>query len=127
MQQERHDEPRGRSEGENARGTHLPPPLRRALVDGHPVGRLPTRGLHQAMRADVESEIRGVHDAQRSQANARWSSQDLVETMSARLVRSFELLRAQAAKMTVTPRPIVKGIDIISQIGFCKFPVFVDL
>jgi len=39
-----------------------------------------------------------------SRAAARWSSQDLVETLSERFVSRFELLRADAAEMTVAAR-----------------------
>ena len=54
MRQAREDQPGRHPEGRNARGPHLPPPLRRGVVDGHSVGRFPARQLHQAVRADVE-------------------------------------------------------------------------
>ena len=44
-----------------------------ALVDGDSVGRLSAVGLHQEVRADVEGEVRRVHDARtiRSRCPAR--------------------------------------------------------
>ena len=57
------DESRRHPQGRDARGSHLPPPLRRGVVDGDSLGRVPARQLHQAGRADLESEIRRVHHA----------------------------------------------------------------
>ena len=59
--------PRGHPQGADARGAHLPAPLRRGVVDGDSVGRLPAVELHQEVRADVEGEVRRVHDAARSE------------------------------------------------------------
>src|SRR6185503_6442552 len=53
------------------RGAHLPAPLRRSLVDGHSLGRLPARGSLEALRADVERQVRAVRDVERTDANAR--------------------------------------------------------
>jgi hypothetical protein len=39
----------------------------------------------------------------------------------------FELLGAQAPEMTVTSRPIVKGIDIVSQISLGELSILVNL
>ncbi len=41
-----------------------------ALVDGDSVGRVPAREFHQALRADLEGEVRRVHHALRSEADA---------------------------------------------------------
>src|SRR5262249_43987650 len=46
-----------------------------------------------------------------------WSSQDLVETLSSRLVGRFELLGTQTAEMTVASVPIVKDVDVVSHVG----------
>ena len=40
-------ESRGHPQGPDARGAHLPAPLRRSVVDGDSLGRLPALGLHQ--------------------------------------------------------------------------------
>src|SRR5688572_13200645 len=56
-----------------------------------------------------------------------WSSQDLVETLSARLVSRFELLWTYSAEMTVTARSIVEGIDILGHISDRELSVLVDL
>lgn len=56
-----------------------------------------------------------------------WSSQDSVETSSARLVSRFEELGTQAAKMAVAARSIVEGIDIFSQVSDRQLSVLVDL
>ena len=71
VQQEGDLEPRGHPQGPDARGPDLPAPLRRSMVDDHPVGRLSAGRLHQEVRADVEGEIRRVHDALRSETDAR--------------------------------------------------------
>jgi tetratricopeptide (TPR) repeat protein len=60
-------------------------------------------------------------------ALALWSSQDSVETRSARLVSRFELLGAQPAEMTVAPRSIVEGIDVVGHVGDRQLSVLVDL
>ena len=41
-----------------------------------------------------------------------WSSQDLVETLSPRFMRRFELFRAQAARGTMTTSLIVERADV---------------
>ena len=46
-----------------------------------------------------------------------WSSQDSVDTHSARLVGRFELLGTDTAEMTVAARSIVEGIDIVGHVG----------
>jgi hypothetical protein len=50
-----------------------------------------------------------------------------VERSSIRLVSCFELLRTESAKMTVAPRSIVEGIDVVGYVGDRQFPVPVDL
>ena len=60
-------------------------------------------------------------------APSGWSSQDLVETPSFGLVRSFELLRTKSSEMTVVPRSIVEGIDVVSDVGDRQLTVPVDL
>ena len=45
--------------------------MRRALVDGDSVGRVLLRELHQAVRADVQGQIRRVLHAERFHADAR--------------------------------------------------------
>ena len=44
-----------------ARKPHLPPPLRRGLVDGHPLGRLFALRVHQLLRAAAQRQVRAVH------------------------------------------------------------------
>jgi hypothetical protein len=56
-----------------------------------------------------------------------WSSQDLVETLSARLVSRFELLGTQPAEMAVAARSIVEGVDVIRHVGCRQLSVLVDL
>jgi len=56
-----------------------------------------------------------------------WSSQDSVETVSARFVSRLELVWTQPAEMTVPARPIVKAIDVVGQVGDRQLPVLVDL
>ena len=56
-----------------------------------------------------------------------WSSQDSVETLSVRLVSRFELLGTQPAEMTVAPRSIVEGIDVVGHVGDRQLSVLVDL
>jgi hypothetical protein len=48
--------------------------------------------------------IHGFAFASEAHLMALWSSQDLVETLSKRLMGGFELLRTDAAEMTVTAR-----------------------
>jgi len=50
-----------------------------------------------------------------------------VETQSPRLVSGFELLGAQAAEVTATANPIVKGIEVDGHISGCETAVPVDL
>ena len=52
------------------RGARLPHALRRGVVDGDPVGRLPARRSDQAGRADLEREVCRVHDPARPGAAA---------------------------------------------------------
>ena len=54
-----------------ARGAHLPAPLRRSLVDGHPLGRISARRSAAPLPADLARQVRRVHDAARSEADAR--------------------------------------------------------
>ena len=54
---------RGHPEPAHARGAHLPAALRRGMVDGGALGRLPARRPDQALRADVAREVRAVRDA----------------------------------------------------------------
>ena len=44
---------------------------------------------------------------------AIWSSQDLVETLPARFVGRFELLRTEPPEVAVTSCSIVEGIDVV--------------
>ena len=66
----------GHPQGPGAGGSHLSASLRRALVDGHSVGRVSAFGFHQEVRADVEGQVHQVHDALRSQADARGATRD---------------------------------------------------
>jgi len=50
-----------------------------------------------------------------------------VETLPARFVGRFELLRTEPPKMAVTSRSIVEGIDVVSHLGDRELSVFVDL
>ncbi len=50
-------------------------------------------------------------------SNASWSSQDLEDTLSPRLVSRFELLWTDTAQMTVAARSIVDSIDVIGHLG----------
>jgi len=50
-----------------------------------------------------------------------------VEAPSTRLVSCFELLRAQAAKVTVTAGAIVEGLDVLRHVSDREVPVLVDL
>src|SRR5437667_11419681 len=59
--------------------------------------------------------------------NTGWSSQDSVETLSARLVSRFELLGTQPAEMTVAAHLIVERIDVVGHVGDRQLSVFVDL
>src|SRR5207249_8314793 len=54
-----------------ARGAALRAPLRRGMVDGHSVDRLPARLAAQAGRADRAGEVCRVHDAARPEAVSR--------------------------------------------------------
>jgi hypothetical protein len=56
-----------------------------------------------------------------------WSSQDSVETLSARLVSRFELRWTHPAEMTVAPHSIVEGIDVVGHIGDRQLSALVDL
>jgi hypothetical protein len=58
---------------------------------------------------------------------AQGSSQDSVETRSARFVSRLELVRTQPVEMTVAVRPLVEGIDVVGQVGDCHLTVLVDL
>jgi hypothetical protein len=49
-----------------------------------------------------------------------------VETLSARFLSRLELIRTQLAEMTVAPRPIVVGIDVVSQVGDLQLVVRVE-
>ena len=62
---------RGDAQDRAARGAHLLAPLRRGVVDGDPVDRLPARRLAQAGGADGAGEVRGVHHADGSRAVPR--------------------------------------------------------
>ena len=50
-----------------------------------------------------------------------------METPSIGLVSSCELLRTRSSEMTVVPRSIVKGIDVVSYVGDRQLTVPVDL
>ena len=54
----------------DARGTRLPPSLRRRMVDGHSVGRVSVGGLHQEVSAHREGQIRGVRQSLRCAPDA---------------------------------------------------------
>ena len=56
-----------------------------------------------------------------------WSSQDLVETLPARFVGRFELLRAEPPKVAVTSGSIVEVINVVRHLGDRELAVFVDL
>src|SRR5262245_45266523 len=56
-----------------------------------------------------------------------WSSQDLVDSPSARFLSSLELLWAYAAQMAVAARTIVEPIDIVSDILPRQIARLVDL
>ena len=49
--------------------------------------------------------------------NPEWSSQDLVDTLSAQFVSRLKLLGTDASEMTVTARLIVERIDVVGQVG----------
>ena len=53
-----------------ARGTHLPAALRRSLVDGHSVGRIPARRPAQALRAELARQVRRVQDGHATRRDA---------------------------------------------------------
>ena len=53
-----------------ARGARLPDAVRRGLVHGHPLGRIPARQPAAPRRADVERAVRRVHDPARPRADA---------------------------------------------------------
>ena len=53
-----------------ARGARLPHALRRSLVDGHSLARLPARGAGAPRRADLARQVRRVHHAARPGADA---------------------------------------------------------
>ena len=57
-------------EARNARRSHLSAAVRRAVVDGDSVGRLSAGEPAQAHRAEVEREVRRVHDAAEPDADA---------------------------------------------------------
>ena len=59
--------------------------------------------------------------------NPEWSSQDLVETLSKRLVSGLELLRTDAAEMAVAACRIVEAVDVVSNVRDGQLPVLVDL
>jgi sulfoxide reductase catalytic subunit YedY len=61
VRQAGHLQPRRHPEVVPARRAHLPHALRRGVVDGHSVGRLPAGRLREALRADLEGEVRRVH------------------------------------------------------------------
>jgi sulfoxide reductase catalytic subunit YedY len=54
----------------SARGSRLPAPVRRSVVDGDSLGRIPARGAAQEDRADVNRRLRRVHDADAAQRDA---------------------------------------------------------
>jgi hypothetical protein len=56
-----------------------------------------------------------------------WGSQDLVETLAARFVGRFELLRTEPSEVAVTSRSVVEGIEVVGHIGDRKLSVLVDL
>ncbi len=69
-------------------------------------------------------------DRHRSSAawdSGAWSSQDSLETLSARFVSRLELVRTQPAEITVAARLIVEGIDVVGQVGDRQLAVFVDV
>ena len=70
VRQARHLQHRRHHEVGAARRAHLPPSLRRGVVDGDAVGRLSAERVPQALRADVEGEVRRVQDARRPEADA---------------------------------------------------------
>ena len=53
-----------------ARGAHLSDALRRGLVHGDSLGRLSAGGFREALRADLEGQVRRVHDASGHEADA---------------------------------------------------------
>jgi hypothetical protein len=50
-----------------------------------------------------------------------------VETLPARFVGRFELLRTEPSEVAMTSRSIVEGIDVVSHFGDRELAVFVDL
>ena len=62
-----------------------------------------------------------------SDSEKEWSSQDLVETLPARFVSRFELLRTEPSEVAVTSRSIVEDINVVSHLGDRELSVFVDL
>ena len=50
-----------------------------------------------------------------------------METPSIKPVSCFELLRTESTEMTVAPRSIVEGIDVVSHVGDRQLPVPIDL
>ena len=56
-----------------------------------------------------------------------WSSQDLVETLPACFVSSFELLGTETAQVAVTSGRIVERVDAIRDVRNRQLPVLVDL
>src|SRR5256884_2635312 len=63
-------QPRGPAQGTGARGAHLSIPLRRGVVAGGAVGRLSPERSAGALQTHLERQVRGVHDAVRSGADA---------------------------------------------------------
>jgi hypothetical protein len=50
-----------------------------------------------------------------------------VETLPARFMGRFELLRTEPSEVAVTSRSIVEGIYVVSHVGDRELSVFVDL
>ena len=70
VRQAGHLQHRGHPQVVPARGAHLPAALRRGVVDGDPVDRLPARRLHQAHGADGQGQVHRVPHPGRLQADA---------------------------------------------------------
>src|SRR5687767_3357060 len=62
---------RGPGQAAQDRGPDLSSPVRRGMVDGRPVARVPDGGLRETRRAAPVGEIHRVHDADGPEADAR--------------------------------------------------------
>ena len=58
---------------------------------------------------------------------ANWSSQDLVETLSAHFMSRFELLGANPTDVAMTSGAIVERLDVVGHVSDREFTVLVDL